>query len=74
MAISNNQLAAGILELVGGAANVAAATNCMTRIRLRLRDPGVVKLEELKKLEGVLGVVEAEKPKRYWILWWKSTT
>lgn len=60
MAISNNQLAARILELVGGSDNVAAATNCMTRLRLRLKDTDEVNLEELKKLEGVLGVVEAE--------------
>lgn len=60
MAINNNQLAARILELVGGKTNVAAATNCMTRLRLRLKNPNDVNMEELKKLEGVLGVVEAE--------------
>lgn len=60
MAISNNQLAAKILELVGGKTNVASATNCMTRLRLRLEDSSKVNMEELKKTEGVLGVVEAE--------------
>ena len=60
MAISNNQLAARILELVGGKANVASATNCMTRLRLRLKDSSEVNMEELKKTEGVLGVVDAE--------------
>jgi PTS system sucrose-specific IIC component len=60
MAISNNQLAARILELVGGKANVASATNCMTRLRLKLNDPSEVNMEELKQTEGVLGVVEAE--------------
>jgi PTS system sucrose-specific IIC component len=60
MAISNNQLAARILELVGGKSNVASATNCMTRLRLRLEDSSKVNMEELKKTEGVLGVVDAE--------------
>jgi PTS system sucrose-specific IIC component len=60
MAINNNQLAARILELVGGKANVASATNCMTRLRLRLKDSSEVNMEELKKTEGVLGVVDAE--------------
>lgn len=60
MAISNNQLAARILELVGGKTNVSSATNCMTRLRLRLKDSSKADITELKKTEGVLGVVEAE--------------
>jgi PTS system sucrose-specific IIC component len=60
MAISNNQLAARILELVGGKTNVSSATNCMTRLRLRLKDSSKADIAELKKTEGVLGVVEAE--------------
>ena len=34
MAVDNKQIATDVLELVGGAENVAVATNCMTRLRL----------------------------------------
>lgn len=57
---SNKELALKILELVGGKGNVASATNCMTRLRLRLIDSTKVDISTLKATEGVLGVVEAE--------------
>ncbi len=57
---TNNELASRILELVGGKSNVAAATNCMTRLRLRIKDSSKVQLEELKNTEGVMGVVESD--------------
>lgn len=56
--MTNQELSKKILELVGGKANVISAGNCMTRLRIQLKDNSLVKLEELKKTEGVLGVVE----------------
>ena len=38
MAVDNKQIATDVLELVGGAENVTVATNCMTRLRLTLKD------------------------------------
>jgi len=58
--MTNEQLAGKILDLVGGKDNVLAATNCMTRLRLRLKDSTKADLDTLKKTEGVMGVVEAE--------------
>lgn len=58
--MDNLSLSRKILELVGGKDNILAATNCMTRLRLRIKDSSLVKLDELKSLEGVLGVVEDE--------------
>lgn len=52
-------LAQSILELVGGKNNVLGNANCMTRLRLTLKDASVANVTELKKLEGVLGVVES---------------
>lgn len=49
-----------ILENVGGKANILGNVVCMTRLRLQLRDQALVNLEKLKKIEGVLGVVEAD--------------
>lgn len=60
MAWTNQALAEKILELVGGTENVASATSCMTRLRLRLKEVSRANLTALKQTEGILGVVEAE--------------
>jgi PTS system sucrose-specific IIC component len=56
--MTNQELSKRILELVGGKANVISASNCMTRLRIQLKDNSLVKVKELKETEGVLGVVE----------------
>ena len=50
--------AAEIVELVGGKENVESHTHCMTRLRLTLKDYKAVKEDELKKVDGVQGVVK----------------
>jgi len=55
--MSDQLLAQKILELVGGASNVVTATNCMTRLRLLLKNEKLVKTDELKKVMGVLGLI-----------------
>ncbi|WP_353893104.1 PTS transporter subunit EIIC [Proteinivorax hydrogeniformans] len=60
MAKANRQLASEILKLIGGKENVSTATNCMTRLRVQLKDDSKAEIESLKATEGVLGVVEAE--------------
>lgn len=56
--MTNQELSLKILELVGGKENVASATNCMTRLRVTLKDNAKANIEGLKATEGVLGVVE----------------
>lgn len=51
----NKAIAQGVLDQVGGAANVNIATNCMTRLRLTLKDNSVVDLDAIKEIPGVLG-------------------
>lgn len=46
-----------LLEYVGGAGNVHEVAHCMTRLRLRLADPGAVRRDELYGHPAVLGVV-----------------
>ena len=58
--MTNNEFAAKIIELVGGKENIFSAANCMTRLRMRLREPRKVSKESLKQTDGVLGVVEGE--------------
>ncbi|WP_409471255.1 PTS transporter subunit EIIC [Streptomyces sp. HC307] len=51
------EVAAALLPLVGGPANVTSVAHCMTRLRLDLADPSRVEEERLRALPGVLGVV-----------------
>jgi len=57
---NNKELAGKIVELVGGRDNIRSATNCMTRVRMQVQDLSKVKIEELRAVEGVMGVVEAD--------------
>lgn len=45
-----------ILEKVGGESNILSATHCMTRLRLVLKEEGVVNDAEVKAIPGVVGV------------------
>ena len=56
--MTNLEVAKNIVELIGGKNNVVKAANCMTRLRVTVKDASLVKSEELKKTEGVLGLVE----------------
>lgn len=53
-------LAASILESLGGPTNVVSYTHCMTRLRVTPQNPAQVNKDALKKIEGVMGVVEEE--------------
>ncbi|SFJ67434.1 PTS transporter subunit EIIC [Thermoflavimicrobium dichotomicum] len=54
------QLASAILEKLGGSDNVQTFTHCMTRLRVTAKDPSKVDKKGLEKVEGVLGLVEAD--------------
>jgi sucrose PTS system EIIBCA or EIIBC component len=60
MAGENKILAEKILEQLGGAANISAYTHCMTRLRVTPIDATIVNKAAIKKIEGVLGLVEEE--------------
>lgn len=53
-------MAERIIELSGGVENFNSVTNCMTRIRINYSDESKVQIEEIEKLEGVLGINQAE--------------
>ncbi|MGL4676059.1 MAG: PTS transporter subunit EIIC [Brevinema sp.] len=55
-----SKLAEGIVTLSGGKENITSAVNCMTRVRLRLKDRDRVDLDALKSLDGVMGVLEED--------------
>ncbi|MBP3038794.1 PTS transporter subunit EIIC [Bacillaceae bacterium Marseille-Q3522] len=60
MAGEDKILAEKILQYVGGEENVESFTYCMTRLRITPIDDSIVNKDELKKVEGVIGVVEEE--------------
>ncbi|AZU64059.1 PTS transporter subunit EIIC [Neobacillus mesonae] len=60
MAGENKVLAEKILEQLGGAKNIANYTHCMTRLRVTPNDELQVNKAALKKIDGVLGLVEEE--------------
>ena len=59
--IDYRHTAESVLELIGGARNVAAFTNCMTRLRLNIKNPSKVDIAALKALPSVQGVVEGDQ-------------
>lgn len=54
------ETAKGILNTIGGSGNVGDFTNCMTRLRISIKDHSQINEAELKKVDGVLGVVDDE--------------
>ncbi len=52
-------LAGDIVEKVGGVGNVASATHCATRLRLRLKDESLADKDAVEKLPGVITVMRA---------------
>ena len=55
--MTNLELATQIVSLLGGKANVVKATNGMTRLRVTCRNTELVDKDQIKALEGVLGLV-----------------
>lgn len=55
--MTNLELAKLLVDLMGGKSNVANAANCMTRLRVQVKNESLVKKEEIRKAEGVLGLV-----------------
>ncbi|PSW08265.1 PTS N-acetylmuramic acid transporter subunits IIBC [Photobacterium rosenbergii] len=49
-----------ILSAIGGQNNVARCGNCMTRLRLALHDEMLADHDEIKRIAGVMGVVESD--------------
>ncbi|MCC5893911.1 MAG: PTS transporter subunit EIIC [Alkalibacterium sp.] len=60
MVKNNETLIKEIVEAVGGTGNINSATNCMTRLRINIKDQEKVDHETLKNTEGVMGVVDAD--------------
>ena len=58
MTMTNEELAKNILFFAGGRENIISLQNCMTRCRIILVDPLAAKIDDIKSLDGVIGLVE----------------
>ena len=55
--MTNLELGKLIVETIGGRENILKATNCMTRLRLTVKDSTIFSADDIKNIEGVLGLV-----------------
>lgn len=53
------ELAKNIVKEVGGKENVNSLTNCITRLRFKLKDESKANTEVLKNMDGVVTVMQA---------------
>ncbi|MBP3040428.1 PTS transporter subunit EIIC [Bacillaceae bacterium Marseille-Q3522] len=58
--MNNAELAKVLLDLLQGKDNIKSFANCMTRLRVNIKDRSNIELDQIKKIEGVLGVVDDE--------------
>lgn len=56
-----NKVAKDIFNFVGSEENIILVGNCMTRLRLKLKDRKKVNISDFRRVEGVLGVVETQE-------------
>jgi len=56
---TNYELGVNIIEKLGSENNIKSIGHCSTRLRIQLYDVEIISKEEVQKIPGVLGVVEA---------------
>ena len=59
--MDTDRLAESLLRALGGKDNVVSAVNCMTRLRIRVKNSAEVREEDLKAPEGVLRVTRPQE-------------
>lgn len=55
MAKNYTEMSKQILDLIGSKDNVSRAYHCITRLRFNLKDKGLVRIDDIKKVKGVMG-------------------
>src|SRR5699024_11773253 len=57
---NEQKMAEGILAALGGEGNIRRIGHCMTRLRILLSDDTKANFDQLKQVDGVMGVVPDE--------------
>lgn len=60
MVKNNDKLVKDIVDAIGGPDNIRSSTNCMTRVRMNIKDKSKIDEATLKNTEGVMGVNDAD--------------
>lgn len=60
MLLKNREIAQTLLDNIGGGENILGIRECMTRIRFRLKNASLTKEEEIKRINGIIGIIEAD--------------
>ncbi|OJF97148.1 PTS transporter subunit EIIC [Alkalibacterium sp. 20] len=60
MVKNNEKLVKDIVDAVGGPDNISSSTNCMTRVRMNIKDKSKIDEDTLKNTEGVMGINDAD--------------
>jgi N-acetylmuramic acid-specific PTS system IIC component len=50
-----------VISAIGGEDNISHCTNCITRLRLTLKDDTKVDRQKVKDIKGVFGIAEVEQ-------------
>lgn len=61
--MTNEEFVTLLAAKLGGAENLVTVTHCMTRLRIQLRNDQSIQDEDIRKIEGVLGIVH-DQPNR----------
>lgn len=61
MAKISRETAAAIIAGVGGAFNIEQCGNCMTRLRITLRDNQQADVALIRKIPGVMGIIDSDE-------------
>ena len=59
--MDNNTLAKLLVDDFGGSSNLIEVINCMTRVRVKVKDSSKVNYGAIKSREGVMGLVEGDQ-------------
>ena len=54
------QIASDIFNEIGGVNNVSGVINCMTRVRISVKDKNKIQDQNVKEIDGVLGTVDQD--------------
>lgn len=60
MILKNREVALALLDNLGGIENIKGIKECACRIRFRLKNAALTKEEGIKRINGIIGIVEAD--------------
>lgn len=60
MSLSGKEIAQAILDNIGGSTNIKDLKMCATRLRFTLKNASLVKEENIKRLNSIIGIIEAD--------------